>query len=75
MINCKYQGVVSLSLMFHFVTAGPDLPPGTESNRHRFRFRDSRPAIQQFGNSILPIVRGEVQNVDSIYKMHRIYRI
>jgi hypothetical protein len=32
-------GVSALSPVFHFPSAGLDLPPGTESNRHRFIFR------------------------------------
>ena len=32
------RDVSALSLMFHFPNAGSNLPPGTESNRHRSGF-------------------------------------
>lgn len=45
-INADISRGVSVPMpMFHFSTAGPDLPPGTESNRHRFIFRGNRLAI------------------------------
>lgn len=37
-INADIKGCLSAMPMFHFPSAGPNLPPGTESNRHRFIF-------------------------------------